>query len=127
MINTDRIVPITAIDLISMYGVILNCENSGNVTKLDATTTDGQFNIDFNTLTDIYGICSEPVKTIDCTNFPSGASSFIYFVPAYDFEGFSINGAAITTTGETIVADGRTLYTAECTSSNTVNISKVGF
>lgn len=125
MINTDRIVPITAVDLISMYGLILAASAaaaSGTApTALDATDTAGDFTQATNSAT---VIASEPVKTF---NFASTATAgTVYFVPAYDYTGFQLNGTATTTEGATVAADGRTLYKATL-SSGTVTIAKVGF
>jgi hypothetical protein len=117
MINTDRIVPITAVDLISMYGLILlQDSNNSAMAALQADTVDGQFTCG----TGIH-LAAQPVKSC---NF-SGASGTLYFVADYDFEGFTKGGNAVTVSGD-VVADGRTLYKAVL-SSNTVTITKVGF
>ena len=42
MINNDRIIPVTATDLITLYGLILKV-GSINVTALEATDTKGNF------------------------------------------------------------------------------------
>ncbi len=115
MINADRIVPITKLDLISMYGVILKV-GSVNVTKLDATDVEGDFSAAAGTY-----LCSQPVKSFDFT----GASGTVYFVPAYDFVGFTKSGAAVTVSGD-VDPDGASLYSAAL-SSGTVTITKVGF
>lgn len=125
MINTDRIVPITTVDLISMYGLILAAAAaaaSGTApTALAATDTAGDFTQSTNSAT---VIASEPVKSL---NFGSGVTAgTVYFVAAYDYEGFSINGTAATTAGATVQADGRTLYSATL-SSGTITIAKIGF
>ena len=117
MINTDRIVPITAVDLISMYGLILlQDSNNSAMTALQADTVDGQFTCG----TGIH-LAAQPVKSC---NF-SGASGTLYFVPDYAYEGFTKGGNAVTVSGD-VAADGRTLYKAVL-SSNTVTITKVGF
>lgn len=121
MINTDRIVPITAVDLISMYGLILK-QVSANVTlaAVSSETVEGDFEIKA-AATPL--IANEPVKTVD---FASGVTSAtLFFVPAYDYEGFTINGAAVTPTGD-VEADGRTLYKAVL-ATGAITITKVGF
>lgn len=124
MINDSRIVPITAIDLISMYGLILAAAAaaaSGTVpTALAATTTDGQFTV---SEAGTY-IASEPVQTLNFT----AESGTVYFVPAYDYSGFSVSGTAVTPAvgSATVTADARTLYKAVL-SSGSVTITKVGF
>lgn len=121
MINSARIVPITAIDLISMYGLILSASAaaaSGTApTALAATTIDGQFTVaEAGTY-----IAAEPVQTLNFT----ATSGTVYFVPAYDYKGFTVNGAAVTPTGD-VLADARTLYKAVL-STGAVTITKVGF
>lgn len=120
MINNDRIVPITAVDLLTMYGLVLAVGLDSAPTALDATDTDGDFSQTTNSAT---VICSEPVKTF---NFGSSVTAAtVYFVPGYDYSGFTKTGATITVSGD-VVADGRTLYKAVL-SSGTVTITKVGF
>lgn len=117
MINNERIVPVTQIDLISLYGLILKLAESTAPTALDATTSNGQFTV---SEAGTY-IASEPVQTLDFT----AASGTVYFVPAYDYSGFTVSGAAVTPTGD-VDADARTLYKAVL-SSGAVTITKVGF
>lgn len=122
MINNERIVPVTAIDLISLYGLILKASAaaaSGTApTALNADTTNGQFTVDE---AGTY-IASEPVQTLDFT----AVSGTVYFVPAYDYSGFSVSGTAVTPSGDDVLADARTLYSATL-SSGTVTIAQVGF
>lgn len=124
MINTDRIVPVTAVDLISLYGLILkqNSNNSGLV-ALDATNP-GEFEVASSAGSLL--IADEPVASLD---FASGYSAgTVYFVPAYDYVGFSINGTAVTPAEGSVDvnADGRTLYKAVLGSGD-VTITQVGF
>lgn len=123
MINKDRIVPVQATDLISLYGLILK-QNSDNedLAALEATevgtfqVTDGSDPL----------IANEPVVSIDIDATASSVSSAtVYFVPAYDYKGFTIDGAAVTPTG-TVNADGSTLYSATL-ASGAITIAKVGF
>lgn len=120
MINNERIVPVTATDLITLYGNILKISGKA-VTALSTTATDGTF-----TVAEASGtlLANEPVASM---NILSGTAATIYFVAAYDYSGFQINGAAVTTTGDTVEADGRTLYTATLSGGNAVAIAKVGF
>lgn len=120
MINTKRIVPVTQVDLLTLYG---------NIMKLAGTTVaaveagqPGEFEV---TGSGNAGnkIANEPLKVLD---FKSGVTAaVVYFIPAYDYEGFKVAGVAVVPTG-TIVADGRTLYTATL-SGGGVTIAKVGF
>lgn len=119
MINTNRIVPIQKIDLISMYGLILKQSNA-TLAKVSASDVEGDFEIKSAT-TPL--IADEPVKTVD---FASGVTSAtLYFVPAFDYAGFTLAGVAVTPTGD-VNADGYTLYQAVL-GSGKVTITQVGF
>lgn len=124
MINSNRIVPVSATDLITLYGLILK-QNSSNssLAKLDAADTDGNFQIKSGSAP---LIASEPVKSCDIDATASSVSSAtFYFVPAYDYAGFSIDGTAVTPTGD-VDADGRTLYVATL-ATGAITIAKAGF
>ena len=124
MINKDRIVPVQATDLLSLYGLILKMDsNNSSLAKLDALDVDGAFKV---TSGSAPLLCSQPAETIDIDATASSVSSAtIYFVPAYDYKGFSIDGSAVTPTGS-VDADGVTLYKAAL-SSGAITITKVGF
>lgn len=119
MINDKRIVSVTKVDLLTLYGNIMKLAGT-TVAAVNAsapgvfTVSSGSGNV----------IASEPVKSFD---FASGVSSMVaYFIPAFDYEGFKVQGTAVTTAGADVDADGATLYTATL-SSGTVTIAKVGF
>ena len=124
MINKNRIVPITKVDLISMYGLIL-MQASANATlaKVEASTVEGDYSI---SAASTPLIADQPVKSVDFASSLSAAT--LYFVPAFDYVGFSKNGVAITPTVPTegVLKDGHTLYKAVLASS-AVTITKVGF
>ena len=124
MINTDRIVPVQATDLISLYGLILlQDSNNSGLTALDASNI-GEFQI---TSGSAALIADEPAKVIDIDATASSVSACtVFFVPAYDYEGFTIDGVAVETAGATVNADGRTLYKATL-ATGTGTIAKVGF
>ena len=119
MINNSRIVPIEKCDYLSMIGTIMKLAGT-SVTGVNATDpgefaiTSGSGNV----------LASEPIKTFDIGS--SVSSITIYFVPAYDYAGFSIAGTAVETAGAEVDPDGRTLYSATL-SSGTITIAKVGF
>ena len=124
MINNDRIVPVQVIDLISLYAFILtmNSNNSG-LAALDATDPEV-----FEVASDAGSvlIADEPVKTLDfATGYSAGT---VYFVPAFDYVGFTINGSAVTpeSGSATVDPDGRTLYKAVL-GSGAITITQVGF
>lgn len=119
MVNNDRIVPIQKIDLLSMYGTILAIADV-SFAVLAATDVIGDFSV---TGSGAAGnkLANQPVKTL---NFASGVTgATVYFVPAYDYAGMTINDVAITPTG-TVNPDGVTLYKAVL-SSGAVTITAV--
>lgn len=124
MINTDRIVPVQATDLISLYGLIIKMsDQDGTYVPFSADDVEGNFTVTNgeNTL-----IANEPVATVDVA---AAVSEFeMYFVPAYDYAGFTLNGAAATIAdgSDEVEPDGRTLYYAAL-ASGSVTILKVGF
>ena len=124
MINTNRIVPITKCDLISMYGlVLLQNSNNSSLAKLAADDVEGDYTIKTN---NGVLIADQPVKSVDIDATTSSVSAAtLYFVPAFDYAGFTVDGSAVTPTGD-VVADGHTLYKAVFGSS-AVTITKVGF
>lgn len=124
MINENRIVPVVKIDLISLYGLILKQDsNNSGLAKLAADTIDGDFQIKTNSAV---LIADQPVKTIDFDSTTSSVSAgTVYFVAGYDYVGFTIDGVAVTPTGD-VVADGYTLYKAVL-SSGAITITKAGF
>ena len=124
MINKDRIVPVQATDLLSLYGLILKMDsNNSTLAKLDALDVDGNFKV---TSGSAPLLCSQPAETIDIDATASSVSSAtIYFVPAYDYKGFTIDGSAVTPTGS-VDADGVTLSKAVL-STGAITITKVGF
>lgn len=121
MINTDRIVQVTATDLLTLYALILKLTGK-TITVADASTTNGQFNI-----SEAPGsgslMASEPVQTLNFGEDVTAAT--VYFVPAFDYAGFTLNGVAVETAGDTVAADGRSLYLATL-ADGTVTIAAQG-
>ena len=123
MINTDRIVPVQAIDLISLYGLILK-QDSDNATMVALEAVNpAQFEVATNSK--IY-LANEPVAFCDFAETVS--ASTVYFVPAYDYAGFTVAGAEATIAdgSDDVEADGRTLYSAVLATGE-VTITKLGF
>ena len=121
MINQNRIVPVMATDLLTLYGNILSIANI-SVTAIQA---QGIGEMELSEGTGNF-ICAEPLKS-----FKFGASvtsATIYFIPSYDYEGFSKTSAALTIADNGVIVDndGSTLYKAVL-STNTLTITKVGF
>lgn len=120
MINTNRIVPVQATDLITLYGTILKAANV-SASKLAAGEI-GKFQVTTNSAT---LLCDEPAVKIDFDATTSSVSAgTVYFVPAYNYAGFTIDGAAVTPSGD-VVADGATLYKAVL-ATGAITITKVG-
>lgn len=119
MINSNRIVPVTKTDLLTLYGNIMKLAGT-SVSAVSASApgvfalTSGSGNV----------IANEPIKSIDLGE--SVTSITVYFIPAVDYEGFSLAGTKVSTAGVDVVADGATLYTATL-ATGTVTIAKVGF
>ena len=127
MINTDRIVPVTKTDLISLYGLILK-QASGNssLEKLASKDVEGNFQVTSNSK--VY-IANQPVKSLDIDATTSSVSaSTIYFLAAKDYVGFSIDGVAETPAAGSVAVDNdaSTLYKAVL-SSGDITITKEGF
>lgn len=114
MINDDRIVPVQKIDLLSLYYTIINAnrESDEPFNVLRPNTVKGNFAID----EDGTYFANQPVKSIDIAN--GDLSWYVYFVPAYDYVGFTVGGQAaiISNEGSEISAvvqpDGVSLYLA---------------
>ena len=125
MINTDRIVPVQKIDLISLYGLIVQQNSSfGSLAKLAADTIDGDYQVKTNSAV---VICDAPVKSVDIDATASSVSACtVFFIADPHYEGFTIDGVAEETEGTDVVADGITLWKAVL-SSGDITISKVGF
>jgi len=119
MINTDRIVPVMATDLLTLYGNILTIAGE-TVAALQATSV-GVFEL--TTAASGDQLAAEPVETLDFAEGVSAAT--VYFIPALNYSGFTIAGEAVTPTGD-VNADGSTLYKAEL-ATGAVTITKVGF
>lgn len=110
MVNNDRIVPIQKIDYLSMIGTVLNLHGT-SFSVLSASDVEGDFEV---TGSGAAGnkLAGQPVKSLD---FKSGVTSgTVYFVAAYDYEGFKVAGTAVTPAEGSVdvKADGITLYKA---------------
>lgn len=120
MINNDRIVPIQSMDFLSMIGTILAI-NGTSYTAVASTDVQGTFEI---TGTGNAGniLANQPVRSLD---FATGVTAgVVYFVADYDYQGFSVAGTKVTTSGATVQPDGITLYTATL-ASGAVTVAKI--
>jgi hypothetical protein len=127
MINTNQIVPITATDLLTLLGTVMAIGQeslSAVPTALAPLDVEGDYKVTTNSAV---ALASAPLKSLDFDATASSVSAgTVYFVPAYDYAGFSIDGAAVITAGAEVKADGCTLYKAVL-ATGAVTISKVGF
>ena len=93
MINKDEIVAITKSDLLSMYATICNSvlffNDSSTATILHGV--NGHFEIDADATGHL--ITDAPVKSLDIS---SSSNAIALFVADYDFEGFLVDGEAVT-------------------------------
>lgn len=119
MINNNRIVPITTTDYLTMIGTVMKL--AGTSFAVAESSGIGTFTV---TASGSAGnlLANEPVISLDFAEGTTGA--VVYFVPDFNYKGFSIAGTAVTTAGATVDANGTTLYTATL-SSGTVTIAKV--
>lgn len=126
MINSNRIVPVTKTDLISLYSVIL-AQASGNsgLAKLVSDDILGNYQIKTN---NAVLIADQPVVSCDIDATASSVSACtLYFMADPAFAGFTIDGVAETPADGSVdvVADG-SLYKAVLASGD-ITITKVGF
>ena len=126
MINSNRIVPVTKTDLISLYSVIL-VQASGNssLAKLVSDDIEGNYQIKTNSAV---VIADQPVVSCDIDATASSVSACtLYFMADSAFKGFTIDGVAeeLADGSVDVVADG-TLYKAVL-SSGDITVTKVGF
>lgn len=119
MINKDRIIPIMAVDRLSLIGETLTLIGT-SYTAVAAEDVEGNFKI---TGSGAAGnkLCNQAAKTIDFATGVTGAT--VYFIPGFGFEGFKIAGVAVTATG-TVDADCSSLYKAVL-SSGAVTVTAV--
>lgn len=120
MINENRIVPVTATDLLTLYGVMFAIAGTSIVT-IESENPLGDFEIASGSGN---VLANEPVRS--CELASAVEAIVVYFIPTYDYVGFTINGEAATVSGDEVVRDGKTLYSATLASGE-ITIAKVGF
>ena len=119
MINNDRVVSVTKVDLLSLYALIIK-QTETDLVKVTAQTVEGDYSI---TAAATALIADQPIKSCDFTADVSTAT--LYFVADYAFEGFKVAGADVEVEAD-IAADAVTLYKAEL-SGGAVTVTEVGF
>jgi hypothetical protein len=119
MINAERQVPITEVSLLDMYYTVFKVTLDDNAPEKLASVNPGAFEVATNNM---FYLANEPVKTLD---FKSGVTAgTVYFVPAYDYEGFALNGTAVETAGDEVKTSGYGFYSATL-SGSTVTITAI--
>lgn len=120
MINEERIVPVTKTDLLTLYGNTMKL--AGMTVSNQAADAPGVFVYD-GAATAGNLIADEPVKSFDLADATSGV---VYFIPAYDYEGFKVGGVAVASALPDGVVKDADLCKATL-SSGAVTVAKVGF
>ena len=125
MVNTDRIVPITKIDYLSMIGTVLKIANV-SATTLAASNVDGDFTVTGSGAAGTF-LANQPAKSIDFASGVTGAT--VYFAAGLDFDAITVAGSAATIASgglalNAVKKDGVSLYTAVL-SSGEVTIAAI--
>ena len=119
MINNDRIVPVTKIDLLSLYATMLKIAGQ-DVAILEAANVDGDFVLQPALGASGLYLANQPVKSIE---LGESTDCSIFFVAAYNYSGFTADGAAVEAEG-VVIPDDSTLYMAAL-SSGSITITNV--
>lgn len=121
MINPNEIVPVTKIDLLSLYYLILsgNSDNEGMGAIYGENGIGGKFSV---SLANSICFCAAPAETIDFASGATGAK--VYFVPDYNYSGITVDGVQVETTGAVVNPNGADLYLAEI-GSGTMTIYQI--
>lgn len=121
MVNKDFIIPVQKTDLLSLYGTVLTIANVSFA--IAAASVEGDVDITGSGAAGNF-LANGPVKSIDFKSGVTGAT--VYFIPAYDYAGIKVAGAAATMASESVEVDAANagLYKAVL-SSGEVTISAV--
>lgn len=121
MINKNNIIPVLKMDLLSLIGTILTIANVSF--QIAVASVAGEVEITGSGAAGNF-LANGPVKEIDFKSGVTGGT--VYFIPAYDFEGIKVAGAAATMDAESVdvIKESANLYKAVL-SSGEVTISAV--
>ena len=125
MVNNDRIVPVQKMDFLSLIGTCMVLDGT-SFGVLAASNVEGDFSVSASGAAG-NKLCNQPVRSLD---FVSGTTSgTVYFVPAYDYQGIKVAGAAASFNSsylddDDVKKDGITLYKAVL-SSSTITLTAV--
>ena len=118
MINAERQVPVTEVSLLDIYFNVFAVAMGANAPEKLVATNPGEFTVTANNK--VY-LANEPVKYL---NFGTATAGTVYFIPAYDYEGFATIGTAVETAGDEVKTSGYGFYRAVL-SSGTVTITAI--
>ena len=121
MINKSNIIPVVKIDLLSLIGTILTL--IGTSFQIAVASVAGEVAITGSGAAGNF-LSNVPVKEIDFRTGVTGGT--VYFIPAYDFAGIKVAGAAATMDSDSVevIKESANLYKAVL-SSGEVTISAV--
>lgn len=109
MINLKNIIPVVKMDLLSLIGTILTIANVSF--QIAVASVAGEVEIAGSGAAGTF-LANGPVKSIDFKSGVTGGT--VYFIPAYDFEGIKVAGAAATMDAESVdvIKESANLYKA---------------
>ena len=121
MINLKNIIPVVKMDLLSLIGTILTIANVSF--QIAVASVAGEVAITGSGAAGNF-LANGPVKEIDFKSGVTGAT--VYFIPAYDYAGIKVAGAAATMASDSVevLAESANLYKAVL-SSGEVTITAV--
>lgn len=109
MINKNNIIPVVKIDLLSLIGTILTL--IGTAFSVAEVSVAGACAVTGSGAAGNF-LANGPVKEIDFKTGVTGAT--VYFIPAYDYAGIKVAGAAATmdTDSVEVIKESANLYKA---------------
>lgn len=100
MVNKDLIIPVTKTDLLSLYGTVLTIASVSFA--IAPANVDGEVEITGSGAAGNF-LANGPVKEIDFKSGVTGGT--VYFIPAYDYAGIKVAGAAATMASDSVEVD----------------------
>lgn len=121
MVNKNNIIPVMKMDLLSLIGTILTIASVSF--QIAAASVAGEVEITGSGAAGTF-LANGPVKEIDFKSGVTGGT--VYFIPAYDYAGIKVAGAAATMASDSVdvIAESANLYKAVL-SSGEVTITAV--
>lgn len=109
MINLKNIIPVVKMDLLSLIGTILTIANVSF--QIAVASVAGEVEISGSGAAGNF-LANGPVKEIDFKTGVTGAT--VYFIPAYNYEGIKVAGAAATMDSDSVevIKESANLYKA---------------